>query len=145
MPTVGLRRGYVARTNNTDTNLTAPVCHVAPTADIPQPAGPTLPTVPVPVGATPAMQALINGYNGLAGFTPPRGGGVSGAGGLSGFKTKPQTPPKQEVGRFVEQSRETKKVHVTNPDDDQQFVDVEVITKLTMVDTKTGETWIWTR
>lgn len=140
MATVGLRRGYVARLDNTSENLQAPVCHVAPTADIPEPAGLNLPSVPVPVDTNPTINALIQGYNGLAGNVPASGGGGAG-GGLSGFKTKKDT----SVGRFIEQSRQTQKVRVTNPDDDSVYVDVMVITALTMKDTKTGETWVWTR
>ena len=56
-----------------------------------------------------------------------------------------QTESQGDTGRFVEQSRQTQKVRVTNPDDDSIYVDVMVITSLTMKDTKTNELWVWTR
>ena|SRR5215467_7655656 len=134
---------------NDGSDLQAPVCHQPPTSDIPEPAGPNLPAIPAPDGTIEGMMnslnSLIQGYNGLAGFGPFGGGkGVAGAaagGAAGGFKTKDQ----QKLGRFIEQSRRTQKVRVTNPDDENQWVDVEVITSLIMKDTKTGETWEWKR
>lgn len=45
----------------------------------------------------------------------------------------------------VRSARQTKKVRVENPEDPDQFVDIEQIEGLTMKNAKTGETWKWTR
>jgi len=135
------------RDNGDGSDLQAPVCHLPPTSDIPEGAGLNLPAIPAPDGTIEGMMnslnSLIQGYNGLAGFGPFGGASASASasgGAAGGFKTKDQ-----KGGRFIERSRQTKKVRVTNPDDENQWVDVMVITALTMVDTKTGETWDWTR
>jgi len=118
---------------NGGSDPTAPVCHQPATADIPQPAGLTLPSIPQPDGTIDgimaALEALIQGYNMLGGIQP-------------GGPGSPQGQAKQG-DRFTETGRKKKKIHVTNPDDDSQFVDVEVVSELTLTDKVTGEIWFW--
>jgi hypothetical protein len=48
-------------------------------------------------------------------------------------------------GRWQEKTRVSEKVRVFNPNDHTQYVDIERINALTMVDGKTGLTWNWRR
>lgn len=135
---VRLRNGTVQprdASDNGSSDLSAPVCHLPPTSSIPLAASTNLPSVPQPDGSIEsimsAIQALIQGYNSMSG-QQPNANNPGGAGGQNG-----------QGSRFVETGRATKKVHVTNPDDDTQFVDVQVVSQLTLTDQVTGETWTW--
>ncbi len=48
-------------------------------------------------------------------------------------------------GNWIELKRVTATVRVSNPQDDSQFVDIEQINQLVMVDRVTGATWVWNR
>ncbi len=125
----------------------APVCHIPAASNIPQPTPSALPAIP-PVQAgdwqsvIDAINALALGYQLLSGQVPPPGDpgqpGQPGSPGRAGKDAK-------TGGRFIELSRGTKQVRITNPDDDSQFVDVEIINRLVMKDTVTGEQWVWQR
>jgi hypothetical protein len=45
--------------------------------------------------------------------------------------------------RWLEKERATEIVRITNPDDEDQWVDVERITMLLMEDQITGDLWLW--
>jgi hypothetical protein len=45
--------------------------------------------------------------------------------------------------RWLEKERSTQIVRVTNPEDEDQWVDVERITRLVMEDQITGDLWVW--
>jgi hypothetical protein len=45
--------------------------------------------------------------------------------------------------RWLEKERSTQIVRVTNPEDEDQWVDVERITRLVMEDQDTGDLWVW--
>lgn len=51
--------------------------------------------------------------------------------------------PSDKNTRWTEIQRVTKKVKVTNPDDDSQFVEVKRIQKLVLKDKVTGEEWVF--
>ncbi len=48
-------------------------------------------------------------------------------------------------GNWIEFKRVTATVRVSNPQDSSQFVDIEQINQLVMVDRVTGATWVWNR
>lgn len=127
---------------------TAPVCAVQPQVDIGTAQQPRLPSIPTPDGSVDgmmaALMALKDGYEMLAGMrnnAPPNNSKSSQSSSSPGANGK--KPTKQ--GRFTEVNRVTKKVRITNPDDEEQFVDVLRIDNLTFKDTVTGELWTWTR
>ena len=49
-----------------------------------------------------------------------------------------------QVPQWVEQSRTTQTVRIYNPNDKEQWVDVERINSLTFADDNTGGLWQWT-
>jgi hypothetical protein len=123
----------------------APVCHLPPIVDVPQPAPTTLPAIPQatsdPESLLAAIQALTAGYNQLAGMLdqrPQSVNGVDGQPGAPGQKGK-------SGGNWTEQSRQVKTIRVFNPNDKTQFVDVQVINQLVMIDQSTSKTWTWNR
>ena len=85
-----------------------------------------------------AIQALTLGYNLLSGQQPGRDG-------AAGSDGQPGQSDSKKNGAWKEDDRQVGKIRVTNPDDDSQFVDVEVINRLVMKNQTTGETWVWTR
>lgn len=52
---------------------------------------------------------------------------------------------KPKKSRWIEKSRQKAVVRVYNPDDHDQYVDVEQINQLVMEDQVTGATWVWSR
>lgn len=120
----------------------APVCHLPPVVDIPQPAPTVMPSIPPatldPSSMLAAIQALTAGFQLLTGQQQQRGG-------APGQDGQPGQSAKSKKGDWQEQSRRTAKVRVTNPQDETQFVDVQVINQLVMVNATTGETWVWNR
>ena len=78
--------------------------------------------------------------------TLPKGNNNSGSqNGQRGQSQKQNNKAKQHPSRWMEKSRVTVKVRVYNPDDHEQYVDVEQIDQLTMIDQITGATWVWQR
>ena len=126
----------------------APVCHIKP---------------PVPAGDPDAVDAeylpeardmasLIALANALRRTALRSRGGFWGAG--HGGTAVPLPPggtggtPKEEKkkqGRWAEQSRQTEKVKITNPDDPSVFVEIERINQIIWKDNVTGETFLWNR
>lgn len=125
----------------------APVCHIAP---------PVPPGDPDAVDAEflpeardlPSLIALANALRRTAlrdrgGFGGPRPGSTAlPPGGSTGATTKEE---KKKQGRWVEQTRQTEKVKVTNPDDPSVFVEIERINQIIWKDNVTGETFLWNR
>jgi len=54
-------------------------------------------------------------------------------------------PPVTKLGRWQEVSRVEKRVRVENPNDSDQYVEIDRINQLKMRDTVTGEEWVWNR
>jgi hypothetical protein len=110
----------------------------------PQQVQPPLPPLPIAnsgnlVDTVNAIRQVVQQLGSPA--TTPKGNNHSGTNsGQSGNKQS-----KQKTSRWVEQSRQTGKVRVYNPDDHEQYVDVEQINQLTMRDQITGATWVWSR
>lgn len=110
----------------------------------PQLDNPPLPPLPIAnsgnlVNTVNAIRQVVQQLGSPA--TLPKGNNHSGTNtGQSGNKQS-----KQKTSRWSEQSRTTSKVRVYNPDDHEQYVDVEQINQLTMVDKITGATWVWRR
>jgi hypothetical protein len=78
--------------------------------------------------------------------TLPKGNNQSGSNsGRPGDNKSKKNQDKQQAARWTEQSRKTVQVRVYNPDDHDQYVDVEQIDQLIMVDKITGATWTWNR
>lgn len=65
------------------------------------------------------------------------GGGGIGRGGGGGKNKQPL------LGDFNEVDRVTKKVRITNPKDDQQWVEVNQIQSITWENSATGQTIVW--
>lgn len=117
-----------------------------------QPGAPQLPAIPSYDGTDAGLQgtldALVTATRAMAGQNPAANnkGNTSPQGsGSNGMKSPTNNKKKDGGGRFSEVSRVTKKVKISNPDDDTQYVMVEQITKLVMQDNVTKEQWVWTR
>lgn len=120
-----------------------PVCHVPP-ANLPgNPQSHNLPGLgsvqPNIPSLVRAVQDLQRAVRVLAGQVNPIVPGAT----SNGFKSKQDKPTDQ--GRWIEQDRVTETVRVFNPQDHDQYVDVQQINKLTMRDPITKETWVWDR
>lgn len=117
----------------------APVCHIPPVTTTQQPTPINVPSIPL---AGPTLASLTGAVNAMR-QTLLMLTGQSGANGANGQAGKPakKDPPE----RWTENARVTETVRIFNPDDHEQFVDVERINKLTMKDKVTGETWTWDR
>lgn len=109
-----------------------------------QPAAPFLPAIPVydgtTDGLTATMGALIDAVNRLTGNGPPTNNIIRPQPGT----TKPtnQKKEKGKPGRFTEVSRQKTPITVTDPNSGASLT-YNQITKLTMKDNVTGETWEW--
>lgn len=81
-----------------------------------------------------AVAILSGQLAGKSSLVPP------GAGNITPLDTK-----NKGVGRFVEVKRTVETQRITNPSDSGQYVDVELITSITMQDPVTGQQWVWKR
>jgi len=109
---------------------TAPACHISPENQFDQPAAPTIPNIPTPDGSNASMLAAIMALKAAVEA-------------LAGLRTKDD----QKKKGFTEDrpKRKTDKVKVRNPEDQDQFVEVERIIHLEFTDKKTGQRIIWSR
>jgi hypothetical protein len=102
-----------------------------------QPTTPTLMAVPEVDGTSQGLEntvaALVYNVRQLSGQKPDTGSNSA--------STKKQ-PTKGQTGRFVEISRATQSVTVSDPTSGAS-VTFEQITQLVMQDTVTGEQWTW--
>lgn len=145
----------------------APICFISndvPDAD--PSTGGELPNIPTPTGAGDAngmylaLLAMKNNVDRLAGRRagkppkppksrkPPKKPKDDKDRHKKDKKDKDKHPDKNKgKGRWIEDrdKRKKKKVKVRNPKNKKQFVEVEIITGITMVDKVTGELWIWSR
>jgi hypothetical protein len=119
--------------------MAAPVCHVSKDQVISQPAPKTQPSIPLATDLASALAAIGALKKIVENLTQPQPQNNTGG---NGFKTTNNPPPN---GTWQQQSRTTEKVKITNPSDPSQFVEIERINALTMVDTTTGNTWKWNR
>ena len=128
------------------TDTTAPICHVPVTTPIEQPGGVQNPFIPIATDLQSAL-AAINAMRmilmRIANLQPRFDGSGSGGRGRVQQPSKQQKNPKP--GRWNEINRVTKKEKVYNPEDREQFVEVERMNRLVMEDSITKEQWIWSR
>lgn len=125
----------------------APICHVPVPTPIDQPDGVQNPSIPIAVDFQSAL-AAINAMRLILmrlAALQPRFDGHGGGGRGGGPKQPSKQEPKKKQGRFNEVKRVTKKEKVYNPQDKEQFVEVERMQELIMQDSITGEQWIWKR
>lgn len=99
----------------------APVCHIPPKNQIEQPLPHNINSVAPAQPNIASLTATVNQLRSLL---------------LNLLNRKQQ---------WVEFSRVTETVRVTNPSDSSQFVDVQRINQLRMIDKVTGFTWEWNR
>lgn len=118
----------------------APVCHIAPTTSIEQPAPVNMPGIPP---ALPNLQSLTHTVNAMRQVIMIMSGqqgsqGRPGAPGSNGGNNNAKAA-------WTELKRSTEKVKIKNKDDPSQFVEVERINRLEMKNAGTGQTWVWER
>ena len=119
---------------------TAPVCEIQPVISTAQPAPPKVPSIPPATdlaSALNAINALAAAMRYVLSHLPPPNPNPQGSGGGN-----TQAPA---LGRWNQVNRSTAQVKVTNPQDPSQYVIIDRINSLTMRDSKTGETWVWSR
>lgn len=125
----------------------APICHVPVPTPIDQPSGVQNPSIPIAtdlqsaIAAINAMRLILMRLANLM----PRFDGAGGGGRGGGSKQPSKQDPKKKTGRWNEVNRVTRVEKVTNPEDKEQFVEVERMQELVMQDSITGEQWIWKR
>lgn len=119
----------------------APVCHIVPDQPIQQPSPLNLPSIPP---AQPSIASLVQTVNAMRQtilvLTGQQGSqGRPGAPGANG-----QNAAK---GQWAEnkQARITEKVKIYDPNDSTQFVEVDRVNAIQMVNKDTGQTWVWSR
>lgn len=127
----------------------APICHVPVPTPIDQPDGIQNPSIPIATDLASALSA-INAMRmilmRLANLQPRFDGSGQGPGGHGGRIGGPSKQnPNKKLGRWNEVNRTTEKVRVFNPQDKEQYVDVQRINSITMQDSITGEQWLWKR
>ena len=115
----------------------APICHIPVNQNIEQPSAPQFPAVPLATDAVSTMAAV----NALRQIVQRL------TGQHQGNNTNGTIRPgqKSKIGRWNEVSRSTSKKRIKNPEDAEQYVDVERINSLTLKDSVTGELWVWRR
>jgi len=124
----------------------APVCLIQPVISTSQPPPLVMPSIPQAndlASALAAINALSTALRYIQSQLPPNTPNIQGPGGMISTNSKKGGPAKQ--GRWNQLARVTEQVKVTNPSDSTQFVIIDRIKSLTMKDSVTGETWVWTR
>lgn len=122
--------------------MSAPVCHIPGTdRDIDQPVT-TQQAIPI---ATTDLNNLVNVVNMLRAQVL-RLSGQSGND-TAGTGRAPKIPQEQKRVQWKEQARTVEKVKVyqNNDKSSSNWVEVEQINRLVMVDKNTGQTWEWRR
>ena len=126
----------------------APVCNVNVPQPVVQPSPPALPAIPVATNLATAIQAINvmrQTINTMNNNIPPNNQNNQNTN-INGFTTKQnqQQNTPQKSG-FVQVSVVKNTVRITNPDNPDQYVDVEQITGLTMQNPVTGQSWTWSQ
>lgn len=126
----------------------APVCNVNVPQPVVQPSPPALPAIPVATNLATAIQAINvmrQAINTMNNNIPPNNQNNQNTN-MNGFTTKQnqQQNTPQKSG-FVQVSVVKNTVRITNPDNPDQYVDVEQITGLTMQNPVTGQSWTWSQ
>ena len=126
----------------------APVCNVNVPQPVVQPSPPALPAIPVATNLATAIQAINvmrQAINTMNNNIPPNNQNSQNPT-MNGFTTKQnqQQNTPQKSG-FVQVSVVKNTVRITNPDNPDQYVDVEQITGLTMQNSVTGQSWTWSQ
>lgn len=126
-------------------NPVAPVCSIEPVIKPNQPDPTKFPAVPQAVdlsSALRAINALAAIVANITGQVGTSSGGSNGSGGSKQFPPpRPGKPP--PIGRWVQKTITRKNVTITNPKDPTQSIVVSRVENLTMVDSVTGETWVY--
>lgn len=118
--------------------MVAPVCHIPPpNTATPQPTGTRLPSIPPATDLNSALRAISALRQAVQQLSNQitQNNGV-----LNGFRQD-----RNQGATWVEERRVTETVRVTNPQDENQYVDVERINSLTMKSRDSGQTWQWKR
>jgi hypothetical protein len=128
---------------------TAPICPVPGAEPIGQPGGANIPSIPVAndlESAIAAVNTMRIAIGMLAGHIRPSNKQVKPGhqGGSFGSHTKDSNNAGKN-GNWNEIKRTVKRVRVSNPDDESQFVDVDRIDNFTMRHRISGDTWVWNR
>ena len=126
----------------------APVCNVNVRQPVVQPSPPALPAIPIATNLATAIQAINvmrQAINTMNNNIPPNNQNNQNTI-MNGFTTKQdqQQNTPQKSG-FVQVSVVKNTVRITNPDNPDQYVDVEQITGLTMQNAVTGQSWTWSQ
>lgn len=120
--------------------MTDPVCHIPPVVPKSITTPNNLPSIPL---AQPNIASLVSTVNQMRQLIQIISGQLpTMPGPQGGFNTKPD---KDKKGTWVEQSREVETVKVYNPDDKEQFVEIERVNRLVMNNKDTGQRWTWER
>jgi hypothetical protein len=129
----------------------APVCSIEPIISPDQPTPTKFPAVPQAVDLASALRAInalnqiVQNLSGQRGVTVVNNNQfITQNRSQGGGQFPPQKPGKPPpVGRWVQQSITRDNVTITNPQDPTQSIVVSRVQNLTMVDSVTGETWIY--
>lgn len=119
--------------------MSAPVCHVPPeNAGIPQPGVKNLASIPIATDLASALAAINAMRQNIQTLTNQIDWS-------NGFRTIPNK--KDNKTQWIEQARvvDTVRVYQNNDPSTGNYVDVQQINKLVMVDKNTGQTWAWDR
>lgn len=127
--------------------VVGPVCHIAPVApDQPNTSPDAIPAIPP---ATPDIQSILRTVNALRQAMNVLTGKQSGTDGQNGFTPQINgfVSSSNNKVQWTEQSRKMEKVKVYQNNDPStgNFVEVERINQLVMVNKATGQTWSWDR
>ena len=118
--------------------MVAPVCHIPPAVTVtPQPPGRLLPSIPNAYDLASALRAIAALRQAVQILTNQN---TTDNGVINNFNTR-----RDQTGTWNEERRVTETVRVFNPEDDSQYVDVERINSLRMLNKDTKQTWIWNR
>lgn len=118
--------------------MAAPVCHIPPVPPATtQPTGTRLPSIPAATDLSSALRAIAAMRQAIQQLSNQitKDNGV-----INGFRQD-----RNQGATWTEDSRVTETVRVTNPQDENQYVDVERINSLSMKNRDTGQTWKWKR
>lgn len=117
----------------------APICHIP--GEKPEVVTPTNTMKAIPI-AEPNMRSLVATVNALRDMVHRLSGqDQSGQGQGTGLKA----PQEKQKVQWTEQKRTVKKerIYQNNDKTSENWVEVEHINSLTMVDKNTGQTWTW--
>lgn len=133
----------------------APVCHIPSSSEVADPTARQFPSIPQATdlqSALAAINAMRQILQQLMGMLTPNNlqvnnnyYGMQQPGGGGRITTNTRKPSQKRDRGFIEVHRVTSRVRVYNPNDHEQYVDVERINQLVLRDNITGALWVWNR